>query len=68
MRVFISFASEDRLSAERLHFALVGAGFQTFFDHESLPPGSDFNSRIQSAVQRSELFVFLISPDSVASG
>jgi hypothetical protein len=41
---------------------------QTFFDHERLPPGGDFNSRIQSAVQRSDLFVFLISPDSVASG
>jgi hypothetical protein len=68
MRVFISFASEDRLPAERLHFALVGAGFQTFFDHESLPAGGDFNSRIQSAVQRSDLFVFLISPDSLASG
>jgi len=68
MRVFISFASEDRLRAERLHFALVGAGLQTFFDHESLPPGGDFNSRIQSGVQRSDLFIFLISPDSVASG
>lgn len=68
MRVFISFASEDQIRAERIHFALTGAGFRTFFDHESLPPGGDFNSRIQSALQRSDLFVFLISPESVAPG
>jgi len=39
--VLISYASEDRNSAEQIHLALVGAGIQTFFDRESLAPGGD---------------------------
>jgi hypothetical protein len=68
MRVFISYASEDRHLAEQIHFALLGAGHKTFYDKESLPAGGDFNARIQAAVEQSDLFVFLISPDSVQQG
>jgi N-acetyl-anhydromuramyl-L-alanine amidase AmpD len=68
MLAFISYASEDRDLAEQIHLALTGAGHQTFFDKESLPPGGDFHSRIRAAVQQSDLFLFLISPESVAPG
>ncbi len=68
MRVFISFASEDRRTAEQIHLALLGAGFETFFDAENLPAGGDYNTRISAAVDRADLFIFLISPESVAEG
>lgn len=68
MWVFISYAAEDRDLAEQTHLALTGAGHQTFFDRESLPAGGDFYSAIRAAVQKSDLFVFLISPDSINSG
>jgi hypothetical protein len=68
MRVFISYASEDRNSAEQIHLALVGAGIQTFFDKQSLTAGGDCSTRIQAGVNTSDLFVFPISPDSITKG
>jgi hypothetical protein len=68
MRVFISYASEDRGTAEAVHLALAGAGHTTFFDQANLPPGGDYNSRIAAAVKQCDAFIFLISPDSIAPG
>lgn len=68
MQIFLSYASEDRQAAEQIQLALVGAQFGVFFDKESLPPGGDYHDRIRKAVQRSDLFVFLISSSSVVNG
>lgn len=68
MRVFISYASEDRELAEQVHLALIGSGYSTFFDKESLPPSGDYHTRIREAVARSDAFVYLISSHSVAPG
>jgi len=65
MRLFLSFASEDRQLAERIYHALQGCGYTTFFDRSALPPGDEFNSRIEAEVSRADLFVFLVSPESV---
>lgn len=67
MRIFISYASEDRAVAEQACLALISAGHKVFFDKNSLPPGGDYTARIRSAVKASDLLVFLISPNSVAS-
>jgi formylglycine-generating enzyme required for sulfatase activity len=66
MRVFISYASEDRQSADEIHLALRGAGYASFFDRDELEAGADFHSRIASAVRRADVLVFLISPHSLA--
>jgi hypothetical protein len=68
MQVFLSYASEDRPLAEEIQLALAGAGHDVFFDRESLPAGGDYHARIKASVDAADLFVFLISPDSVASG
>jgi formylglycine-generating enzyme required for sulfatase activity len=68
MKIFLSHASEDKELADQIHLALVGVGHKVFFDRESLPPGGDYYARIHSAVKSSDLFVFLISPHSVAPG
>jgi hypothetical protein len=68
MQIFLSYASEDRERAEEIQLALVSLGHHVFFDKMSLPAGGDYHSRIQSAVQNSDIFVFLISPNSVAQG
>src|SRR5882762_1053678 len=65
LNLFLSFASPDRSTAEAIQLALLGAGHQVFFDEASLPPGSDYNSRIREAIDKSDVFVFLISPKSV---
>jgi hypothetical protein len=68
MQIFISYAGEDRIAAEGVHLALVGAGHTTFFDKQNLPPGGDYHSRIAAAVGRCDAFVFMLSPDAIAPG
>ena len=68
MRIFLSYASSDRPIAERTNLALQGAGHEVFFDRASLPPGDTFDLQIIDAVDRAELFVFLISPEAITHG
>jgi len=68
MKIFLSYASEDRPQAEEIQLALAGAGHDVFFDRESLPASGDYHARIKASVDEADLFVFLISPDSVALG
>jgi hypothetical protein len=68
MKIFLSYASEDRPQAEEIQLALAGAGHEVFFDRESLPAGGDYHARIKASVDEAQAFVFLISPDSVAAG
>ena len=68
MKIFLSYASEDRALAEDIQLALAGAGHEVFFDRQSLPAGGDYHQRIRDAVAGADLFVFLISPDSVDAG
>ena len=66
MNIFLSYPSEERTLAEEIQLALVGAGHQVFFDKQSLPGGGDYQQRIKQSVDSADLFVFLITADSVA--
>jgi TIR domain len=39
-----------------------------FFDRDDLPPGGEYDIQIEKAVERSALFIFLITPSSVEKG
>jgi len=65
MNVFLSYASEDWKLADKIQLALTGADYEVFFDRENLTPADDYHEQIRSAVEHSDFFVFLISPDSV---
>jgi hypothetical protein len=67
MRLFMSYASEDRDPAEQIALAL-GPVHRVFFDRDALPPGGDFNTRIRAAIADADGMIFLISPDSVQAG
>jgi hypothetical protein len=68
MRAFISYATEQRDIAERLAIGLRGLGAHVFFDRDTIVPGDSFDERIRVAIRRSQLFIFLISPESVRKG
>jgi hypothetical protein len=68
VRVFISYASEQRDIAERLALGLRSVGNRPFYDRDALPAGHAFDSQIRRAVQRAHLFVFLISRESLREG
>ena len=67
MKIFLSYSSRDRAAAEAVQYALLGAKHEVFFDRSALPPGGDYHARIQDAIADCDLFVFLITPDSVCS-
>jgi hypothetical protein len=68
VRIFLSYASEDRPTAERINFALIAHGHDVFFDREDLVAGQQFDAAIAQAIEASDLFVFLIAPESVERG
>jgi TIR domain-containing protein len=68
VKIFISYASEQRPIAEKIAFTLRGRGHLTIFDKDDLPPAQSYDEQIARAIGQVELMVFLISPESVASG
>jgi len=67
MRIFLSYASCDRALVEPVRYTLASR-HEVFFDRESLPPGEEFDSRIRRAIERCELFLFFITPQTVDAG
>src|SRR5262245_3534547 len=65
MRIFVSYAAERRSIGERLSLALRSEGHDVFLDTTSLPPGQAYDEKIRNAIARCDLFVFLISPESI---
>jgi hypothetical protein len=65
MKIFISHASEQHDLADLLTIALRGQGHKVFLDRDDLPPGNSYDDRISHAVEQCNLFIFLISPQSV---
>jgi hypothetical protein len=68
MRIFLTFASEQQEVADAILLALRNRGHEVFFSHDDLPPGESFDARIQKAIARSDLLIFLVSPECVTRG
>jgi hypothetical protein len=68
MHIFLSYSSADRDLANRVHLSLVALGHHVFFDRENLTPGWEYDSRIAEEIRRADLFIFLISPESIGAG
>jgi tetratricopeptide (TPR) repeat protein len=64
--VFLSYSSSLSETATHIELSLKGQGFSVFRDRSMLPPGESFDARIRTAIEESDLFVFLISPESVS--
>src|SRR5215217_8787307 len=68
MKIFLSYASEDRAIAEQISLALAEQGHDVFFDREDLPPGEEFHGRIRRAIEGSDLLIFLVSAKALDAG
>ena len=67
MKVFISYASEDVKVAREVEMAVRGGGHDVFIA-SMIKPSGEFHARIRKEIKASDVFVWLISPDSVAPG
>jgi|GEM_PF-556950 len=68
MKIFLSYASQDRAIADSINHALLDQGHDVFFDRDDLSPGEEYHNTIRAAIERAELFVFLISEYAIDPG
>ena len=69
MRIFISYSSKYRDLCDRLQLALEADGrHEVFVDRTQLAPGQPFDTTLRQGIEDCDLFIFLLSPESVAPG
>jgi nucleoid-associated protein YgaU len=68
MKIFLSYPSAHKEIAASINYELQAAGHDVFFDKEDLPRGQSYNERIRGAIEACDLFIFLITPQSVTQG
>jgi hypothetical protein len=68
MKIFLSYASQDREVAESIYIALRDQGHRVFFDRAELVAGEEYHNRIRAEIEGAALFIFLHSPYSVDAG
>jgi hypothetical protein len=66
-RVFISYSRKDKAFVEKLNDALDRAGVQAWVDWKGIELASDWMATISDAIQSTDAFLFVISPDSLQS-
>jgi formylglycine-generating enzyme required for sulfatase activity len=65
MRIFLSYAKEDREAAQAVYLVLRDQGHRVFFDRTDLPAGEEFHNRIRRAIEGSQLFILLLSSKAI---
>lgn len=66
-KVFISYSRKDKVFAEKLNQALKEIDLDSWIDWIDIPPIADWWDQIQKGIESADAFIFLLSPDSVAS-
>jgi len=65
--LFISYSRKDIDFARKLTEAFKGQDLDFWIDWEGIPPTVDWWKEIQKGIEEADIFLFLISPDSVKS-
>jgi hypothetical protein len=66
-KVFISYSRKDIEFAKRLTGELQKSDLDFWIDWEGIPPTVDWWKQIEKGIEESDVFLFLISPDSAKS-
>lgn len=64
-RLFLSYASEDFESVNKLYARLQNAGYDPWMDKRNILPGERWEQSIWRAIKRSELFIVILTHRSV---
>lgn len=65
--VFISYSRADQAFVKVLHQALTKSQYDAWVDWEDIPLTADWWREIQAGIEAADTFIFVISPDSIAS-
>lgn len=68
MKIFLSHAHEQAGIADALAIALRQEGHEVFLDRDALKAADGYHAAIRREIESCELFVFLVSPQSLAAG
>src|SRR5215207_5191931 len=66
-KLFVSYSRRDSVAARKLIESFKSIEQEVWVDWESIPPAVDWLEQIFRGIEASDAFIFLISPDSVAS-
>lgn len=66
-RIFISYSRKNIDFARRLTAALQAQEIDFWVDWDGIPPTVDWMQQIQKGIEEADLFLFIISPDSINS-
>jgi len=66
-KIFISYSRRDKPFVRKLNDALDAAGIDAWVDWEGIPLSSDWMKEITAAIEGGDAFIFVISPNSLAS-
>ena len=65
--LFVSYSRSDRSFARRLTQAFSQEGYDVWIDWEDIPLTAEWLSEIYSGIEAADIFVFVVSPESIAS-
>ena len=65
--IFLSYSRKDRTFVQKLDKRLRKEGRDPWVDWEDIPLGADWWEEIESGIEKTDTFVFIISPDSIVS-
>jgi hypothetical protein len=66
-KLFVSYSRRDSLSARKLIEVFRSIEQDVWVDWESIPSATDWLEQIFRGIEEADAFIFLISPDSIAS-
>lgn len=67
-KLFVSYSRKDSAAARRVIEALKKQNHDIWVDWEDIPPASDWMDQIKRGIEGVDAFLFMLSPDSAASG
>lgn len=66
-KIFVSYSRKDSVPARKLIDAFKEMGYDVWVDWEDIPPAARWMDKIEEGIEKSDAFIFLISPDSIKS-
>ena len=66
--VFISYSRVDQKAADTLYESLSSLGLDVWYDRRKLKLGSDFTQEIEDAINSTQFFIQIMSPEALAMG
>jgi len=66
-QLFISYSRKDVEFARRITERFETEGLEAWVDWQDIPPSVDWMKEIQKGIEEADIFLYLISPDSISS-